>query len=123
MNTEKFELKKLPLSIMHTLTDEFIRDAQVRHDDILGMTIIQMTKDIIVHRCGERIIRHPCDWKESIKERWFPDWAKKRWPVRYREYDALVIFPEFLKHHPVPPPLRGENFYISYIKHGTYSQE
>jgi hypothetical protein len=123
MNIEKWEFKKMPLSLMHKLSDEFIRDIQVSHDDILEMTILKMTKDIIAHKCGDRIIRHPENWKESVKERWLPRWAKKRWPIRYKEYDALVIFPQFLKHHPVPPPCRGENFYISYIEHGSYGQD
>jgi hypothetical protein len=120
MVIEQYEFKKMPLSITHMLQDEFIRDINLSHDDALGMSIIRMTKDVIAYRCGDRIIRSPRDWKEALKERWLPGWAKKRWPVRYREYDALVIFPEFLKHHAVPPPCRGENFYLSYVEHGTY---
>jgi hypothetical protein len=27
--------------------------------------------------------KYPKDWWEALKERWFPEWAKKRWPVEY----------------------------------------
>ena len=27
--------------------------------------------------------KFPRDWWEAFKERWFPEWARKRWPVVY----------------------------------------
>ena len=36
---------------------------------------------------SERIVvdeRWPTNWWEAVKERWFPDWALERWPVKYR---------------------------------------
>jgi hypothetical protein len=32
-----------------------------------------------------KIDRHwPSDWKEAFKERWFPHWLKRRFPVNYQ---------------------------------------
>lgn len=28
--------------------------------------------------------RYPADWWQAVKERWFPAWAIKRWPVNYK---------------------------------------
>lgn len=25
----------------------------------------------------------PADWWQAVKERWFPEWAKRRWPVQW----------------------------------------
>jgi hypothetical protein len=30
-------------------------------------------------------VQWPADWREAFKERWFPAWALKRWPVRYHK--------------------------------------
>lgn len=40
--------------------------------------------------------KYPADWWQAFKERWFPDWAKKRWPVQYTTHkiDAFVLYPE-----------------------------
>jgi hypothetical protein len=34
----------------------------------------------------------PLTWWDAFKERWFPEWAKGRWPVRYKRIrlDELI---------------------------------
>jgi len=50
---------------------------------------------------GERLpvhqVRYPADWWQAFKERWFPDWALKRWPVRWTVYelDVAAVYPDF----------------------------
>ena len=41
--------------------------------------------------------RWPADWWQHFKERWFPAWALKRWPVRYDGFDIerIAVYPEF----------------------------
>jgi nuclear transport factor 2 (NTF2) superfamily protein len=47
----------------------------------------------------ERIsVRFPADWWEAFKERWFPKWARDRWPVKWthrcmKKEIALTDFP------------------------------
>jgi hypothetical protein len=45
---------------------------------------------------GERIkeIRWPLDWWQHLKERWFPKFALKRWPVRYHTFKIDLLYPE-----------------------------
>jgi len=42
-----------------------------------------------------------CVWGQvvarALKERWLPGWIKKRFPVRYKKYDAYMIFPDLIK--------------------------
>lgn len=42
-------------------------------------------------------IVYPIDWREAFKERWFTEWMKKRWPVRYKRVvlDVKAIYPTF----------------------------
>lgn len=32
--------------------------------------------------------QYPADWWQAFKERWFPEWAKDRWPVCYERIDV-----------------------------------
>ena len=41
---------------------------------------------------GRTLTKYPRDWWEAVKERWFPAWALKRWPVLYNRIDEL--YPE-----------------------------
>lgn len=48
----------------------------------------------------EESVAYPADWWQHLKERWFPQWALKRWPVRMQaktlalSADASCLFPE-----------------------------
>jgi hypothetical protein len=39
---------------------------------------------------------YPADWWQAFKDRWFPAWAKRRWPVGYVTVvlDARILYPE-----------------------------
>ena len=32
----------------------------------------------------------PADWWQAFKERWYPAWAKHRWPVEYRRVEIVA---------------------------------
>lgn len=45
----------------------------------------------------------PADWWQAFKERWFPKWALKRWPVRndklgggFADIPVTAMFPELI---------------------------
>jgi len=40
------------------------------------------------------LCRYPVDWWQAVKERWFPPWLLRRYPVRYKEVIAVHNFPE-----------------------------
>ena len=33
------------------------------------------------------------DWKESFKERWFPEWLLQKYPVKYNYIKAKALYP------------------------------
>jgi len=44
----------------------------------------------------KKTIRAPSNWWQHFKERWFPGWAKRRWPVQYRVeiLEAHALYPK-----------------------------
>jgi len=50
-------------------------------------------------------IQYPSNWKESFKERWFPNWLKNRFPVKYRihEMKSKCVYPNFKPSLPTEP--------------------
>lgn len=38
-------------------------------------------------------IEYPMDWWQWFKDRWFPKWAKRRWPIKMHRVDIREIFP------------------------------
>lgn len=61
----------------------------------------------------------PADWWQHFKERWFPAWARKRWPVATRtirktetvthHFRCMATLPDF---NYVPPPTTGERYIL-----------
>ncbi len=41
-----------------------------------------------------RDIVYPSDWWQAFKERWFPKWLRKRYPVQYTEHKIAALYPE-----------------------------
>lgn len=39
--------------------------------------------------------KHPKNWKEAFKERWFPKWLLKKFPVKYAVLDIKEIYPDY----------------------------
>ena len=58
------------------------------YDCILDEMVYRIHSDIY----GRTLTKYPRDWWEAVKERWFPAWALKRWPVLYNRIDEL--YPE-----------------------------
>jgi hypothetical protein len=42
----------------------------------------------------EEVCNVPSDWWQHFKERWFPLWLKRKFPVRYDQWWAVHKFPE-----------------------------
>lgn len=50
-----------------------------------GMILELRTMAVAKHRKEEiDWVKYPSDWWEAFKERWFPKWMLRRWPVNYK---------------------------------------
>ena len=118
INVEEMVLTKVRRFILQRLSKEFVLDVNVWQDQILEDIVIRVMEEQLAMKAGERIIKYPKDWREAFKDRWFPRWLKKRFPVEYKEYDAIVMFPTLLKDHPIPEAMRNVNYYYTFSEPG-----
>lgn len=65
---------------------------KIQFEDFLKSIIVDFRTLVY----GEKIkeIKYPKDWKEAFKERWFPKWLLKRYPVKYYRYNFKLIYPD-----------------------------
>lgn len=104
-NSITVKLEKVKWVINQTL------DASILEGDFDVKVIEDWAKEFIVARVvghvwgesfGGRTIRHPLNWIEAVKERWFPRWARRRWPVRYKVHliEAKAYYPGWYPYFP-----------------------
>jgi len=82
----KYEFEKL-VAIL-PMSDCFWEDAEIPALTIAKLAHQVFTRAIITWEVARRRLyeyRWPATWQDAFKERWFPAWAKKRWPVRYKK--------------------------------------
>lgn len=58
--------------------------------------ILRFYASIAAQKLDEKRCQYPADWKEAFKERWFPKWLLKRYPVKYTyiEMKAVQLYPK-----------------------------
>lgn len=49
--------------------------------DEAGCLAVKFHTSIWAETIDEQEIRYPADWWQAVKQRWFPEWALRRWPV------------------------------------------
>lgn len=64
-------------------------------DHVRQEMVYHLSVEVAAFRVDTKKYRYPRDWKEALKERFAPGWARRRWPVRYIEgkIEAKAIFP------------------------------
>ena len=83
--------------INKALIESFAQPAEVN-------IIKHWVEDVVVAQVKQRIfgrqvlheeISYPANWKEAFKERWYPECAKNRCPVRYttKTFDVRELVP------------------------------
>ena len=91
--TERIMLSIGDILSQHELSS--LRDAkavELRVEKIIDGLAIQLCASIW-GMPRERLVidrQWPADWWQATKERWFPAWWLRRWPVRYEKIDLDV---------------------------------
>jgi hypothetical protein len=62
----------------------------------MDRTLVRMTATLPEAVLEKFEVKYPADWREALKERFFPAFALKRWPVRYtiKKFVASSIMPK-----------------------------
>lgn len=76
----------IPPKVDFSLHDSFVFDH----------ILLQIKQSIMGREMQSETVRYPADWWEAVKARWFPAWAKRRWPVHETvvELTALELYPK-----------------------------
>ena len=95
-------LEKLDLAVMECVNPQLLEDATIDivTDCMFDDMLIQLRTFVYAEKLDE-VVRDwtaPIDWWQAFKDRWFPEWAKRRWPVRFNhqhvELKRYATFPE-----------------------------
>lgn len=100
------ELEQYRAVASQAMSREFAEaaDLEVARNQFMDALVFRLTQTIWGRKVGERLVRWPADWWQAVKERWFPGWALRRWPVEYAwaTIEARDLFPAVV----VPPGAR-----------------
>lgn len=96
---ETAQLEKMKIAAQAMLPSD-LADA---HVEIITHTMDALIMQVRGYVWGEheslqrQEIKYPRDWWQAFRERWFPAWWLKRYPVKYREIvlDVKAIYPTF----------------------------
>lgn len=86
-------LEKLRIDIEQTLSMQGLHFARNHAemsayvDNAARALVVRLTTYLIAGPEEERVDveeKWPTDWWQAFRERWFPHWWLRRWPVRYR---------------------------------------
>lgn len=96
MKLSKVNFEKL----RHCISQHFkcIADFEVAFDrDFYQQNIVAIFRSEILGKSKKFEFKYPMDWAEAFKERWFPKWLRKKYPVRYTVLmvDAQAVWEDF----------------------------
>jgi hypothetical protein len=95
-NIKTIELERLYIcKAMAMNTTLMGMDIDIRKD-ILERAVTYQVRGFLWSRSLKRYeVRWPANWKEAVKERWFPEWALRRWPVKYssKRMELKAVWP------------------------------
>lgn len=59
---------------------------------VFGLEVAVPGRKVTEHEATDRFeFRAPADWWQALRERWFPKWWLKKWPVKYRVETKEVV--------------------------------
>ena len=93
-------LEQTPITARHTLAKYAMATDNIKVcADWMGESLAVQIKDyIFAQTLEEHKATYPSDWWQAFKERWFPKWVLRRWPVRHTtvELKAQAIYPSLV---------------------------
>ena len=66
--------------------------------------VYRFMMNVLSYKLEKIEIKYPLNWYEAFKERWFPKWYHKKYPIKYKQ---IVIIPEVL--YPQIPKFMDSN--------------
>lgn len=114
-NIKIVELEKIPVNVDMCIPQKDIIASTLEtsrfFNEVNKSMYFKMRAYVWGHTSTVMTIKYPADWKQAFKERWFPSFLLKKYPIVYKTYsvDASIIYPRinvvlpdeqhFLKYH------------------------
>ena len=91
-------LEKLKFAMQQAISNELLNahvDVQEHIDWMTDQAVVSIRGFIWAETLESETFQWPADWWQAFKERWFPAWAKRRWPVQYERHklDVKAAYP------------------------------
>lgn len=114
-HVEMATLERFRYVLQAEMPDMMLADVSIGRlrDDMLRRFVWRLHADVFGEHLEQAKITHPLDWREAVKERlyqalvegkhwpWFGEYARKRWPVQYKqvEIDVRALYPHISAPH------------------------
>jgi hypothetical protein len=99
LSTHEVELERIKIGLVEKLSYTALHDLSVSVNDdfFTNLVSVQIKGYIWGERGKSETIKYPKNWREAFKERWFPAWLLRRYPVVYRvhEINTTTLYPNF----------------------------
>ena len=84
-------LDKIPISVRQTMSPVLLNnlDLEIFTDKLVGR-IFQLNSFVLGEIIDDVYCRYPENWWQAFRERFFPAWWLKKYPVRYVERNINV---------------------------------
>jgi len=80
---ETVELERMRFGLQQSLSRSLmISKVGVEYDQMLDAVVAKLEAFVYGRALGHQEVSYPADWWQALKERWFPPWAKRRWPTK-----------------------------------------
>lgn len=117
---QRHAFTKLPVYVRHFATLEAIHRYP---GEVLGHVAIKLKSHVLGQErdCKSVSVSYPSTWWDAFKERWFPLWAKRRWPVKRTTETLKATLWETYPHCQRIFPEMGESVFLETfdLKRGT----
>lgn len=102
MTEKTVDLEKYKAVIVNYMAPELAKEfaipckVDVFKDDYIHRIVTRVTQEILGREIANARVEYPADWWHAFKNRWFPAWAKKRWPIKVEvvELIAKELYPQ-----------------------------
>ena len=101
--TDEKEFELLKFGLIEMFSKELIRP-NVDMRFVMDRFQVVVTGKLLGETIDKVHYKYPQDWKEAFKERWFPRWLLKKYPVKYThiEVDVNIAYPDLHKRIQMP---------------------
>lgn len=87
------DIKEIPIRLRQMCLSYGISNLEILSEERLGYILVTLIRNIqTVH--GTKSISYPVDWWQAVKDKFAPDWFKKKYPVLRDSWHAEALFPE-----------------------------